>query len=60
MKRYLSIRQTADLLNVSPRTIYRWMKCGHLEVIKIGQTVRIDIQDIEKKKGILEDHDFDD
>ncbi|WP_026987060.1 helix-turn-helix domain-containing protein [Fodinicurvata fenggangensis] len=43
---YLTIRETADLLQVSERTIHRWTKAG-LRVVKIGQITRIYYQDLE-------------
>ena len=39
---FLSVRDVAERLKVSERTIRRWMDQGYLEVIKIGRTVRIE------------------
>jgi excisionase family DNA binding protein len=38
----LSIRDVAERLKVSQRTIRRWIDQGYLEIIKIGRTVRIE------------------
>jgi excisionase family DNA binding protein len=38
---FLTIQQTAEKLSVSPSTVRRWIKQGHLPAIKIGRTVRI-------------------
>ena len=39
---FLSVRDVAERLKVSDRTVRRWMDQGYLEVIKIGRTVRIE------------------
>jgi excisionase family DNA binding protein len=46
---YLSVRQAADLLSVSTRTIRRYIKQWHLPAYRIaGQpTIRIKREDIE-------------
>lgn len=41
MKKYFTIQETADLLGVSERTVYRWIKNGELRYIKILNTIRI-------------------
>jgi len=44
----LSIKQTANCLNVSYRTIQTWIETGKLPCIRLGhRTVRIDTRDIE-------------
>jgi excisionase family DNA binding protein len=39
---FLTIREVAERLNVSQRTVRRWIDRGHLHVVKLGRTVRID------------------
>jgi excisionase family DNA binding protein len=39
---FLTIREVAERLKVSQRTVRRWIDRGHLHVIKLGRTVRID------------------
>ncbi len=53
---YLSIRQAADLLSVSPRTIRRYIKQRHLPAYRItGQpTIRIKREDREDTEALLE------
>ena len=36
-----SMREHADLMGVSERTVYAWIKSGKLRAIKIGRLVRI-------------------
>ncbi len=51
---FLSIRDVAERLKVSQRTIRRWIDQGYLEVIKIGRTVRIDevkLMDLVRNSG---------
>ncbi|MGI5935222.1 MAG: helix-turn-helix transcriptional regulator [Oscillospiraceae bacterium] len=46
---YLTIRQAAEHLQVSTKTIYRRIKDGSLQAIKLGsRTVRIDEQELER------------
>jgi excisionase family DNA binding protein len=39
---FLTIREVGERLKVSQRTVRRWIDRGHLHVIKLGRTVRID------------------
>ena len=39
---FLTIREVAERLKVSQRTVRRWINQGYLHVIKLGRTVRID------------------
>ena len=39
---FLTIREAAERLKVSQRTVRRWIDQGYLQVIKLGRTVRID------------------
>jgi excisionase family DNA binding protein len=39
---FLTIREVAERLKVSQRTVRRWIDRGHLHVVKLGRTVRID------------------
>jgi len=39
---FLTIREVAERLKVSQRTVRRWIDQGYLQVIKLGRTVRID------------------
>ena len=38
---YLSQKETAALLSVTPRTIEKWIKAGKLPAIKIERAVRV-------------------
>ena len=44
----LSVHQTADLLGVQPRTLYKWAHQGRLPVVKIGRLTRFRTSVIEK------------
>ena len=39
---FLTIREVAERLKVSQRTIRRWIDRGYLQAVKLGRTVRID------------------
>ena len=51
---YLTINEVAAVMQVSRRTVYRWIRMGELQVVRISGTVRIDLRDIEDKRGIYE------
>ena len=38
----LTVNEVANKLRVTPRTIYRWIKAGKLDAIKLGGVVRIE------------------
>ena len=40
--RLLSVGETAERLNVSPRTVYRLAESGELPVLRIGGSLRVD------------------
>ena len=47
-KKMLSIRAVADHLDVSIKTIRRWIKRGDLLAFKVGSQWRIDPDDLER------------
>ena len=46
--RYLTVRETADRLRVTPHTVYRWCRAGRLQAMKIGKEWRIPAQQVER------------
>lgn len=51
MEKYLTSEQVADLLQVHPFTILKYLKTGVLEGVKIGRMYRIKESDVEKFLG---------
>src|SRR5438093_12782107 len=46
---YYSISQAAELLGVSRVSIWRWIRAGHLPVVRLGhRTARIKREDLER------------
>jgi len=43
----LTPKQVASILNVSMRTVYRWLQLGYLTAFKLGEQWRIDPKDLE-------------
>lgn len=43
----LTINETADVLNVSPRTVRREIDSGALPIVRIGRSIRIDPADLD-------------
>ena len=50
----LSVKQVAEMLSLTPRTIYKYIKSGKLKAYKIGYVWRIYEQDLEEfiNKGV--------
>jgi len=46
---YLDTKQLSVKLNVSIKTLNKWVQAGHLPVIKMGRLNRFSINEIEKK-----------
>ena len=50
------MKQIAEMMNVHPNTVQKWVSAGKLQHYKIGQSVRIRKEDLESflseyKKG---------
>ena len=45
--KYLKVGDVAKTLNVSPMTIYRQIKSGKLRALRVGNSMRIHIKDLE-------------
>lgn len=43
---FLTVRDVAERLKVSQRTVRRWIDQGYLQAIKIGRTVRISEEEL--------------
>lgn len=52
----MTVKETADFFGVSPRTIFRWIKSGKLDSVKIGGVVRIKKDEIKRVIGEGEYH----
>jgi excisionase family DNA binding protein len=47
-RRLLSVPQTAAYISVSARTVWSWVYARKIPVIRIGGSVRIDLNELEK------------
>jgi len=47
-KRLLSILEVADILRVSPKTIYSWIGRKYLPGVRLGRLVKVDQDQLEK------------
>jgi len=58
MEKLLTIREVAEILRVSRRTIERWVKQGKIKAVRIGpHTLRFtpsDVEDLITGKGHVE------
>jgi excisionase family DNA binding protein len=52
-ERYLTIEEVAELLRVSERTVYRWIRNGNLQAIQVmeGGGYRIPQSEIDRFYG---------
>lgn len=52
-KRWLTVEQISDHLQVSKETIYRWLDKGHIPAHKIGRQWRFQIDEVDEwiRKG---------
>lgn len=56
MMAMMTVKETADFFGVSPRTVFRWIKSGKLQSVKIGGVVRIKKNEIKRVIGEGECH----
>lgn len=47
LPRFLTPEEVADLLRVSRRTVYNWLRSGQLPAIRIGKVWRVRREDID-------------
>lgn len=45
-KKYLTVDEVSEYLRVSPRTIHRWLKQGRIKALRVGNTSRIALEDL--------------
>lgn len=46
----VSVKEAAEMFSVTKRTVFRWIESGQIKAIKIGGTVRIPDEEIERLK----------
>ena len=52
-ERFLSVKEVSKIFSLSTRTIWRWIERGDLDAIKVGKSVRISTNEVERlKKGV--------
>ena len=44
----LKVEAAAELLKVTPETVYRWARRGILPVVKLGRVLRINRSELER------------
>lgn len=48
LAKYLTVEEVADQLQVSSRTVHRWIREDGLPAIKLARAVRVDADDLAK------------
>lgn len=46
----VSVKEVAKMFSVTKRTVFRWIESGQIKAIKVGGTVRIPEEEIERLK----------
>lgn len=46
----LSAQEFANLFGVTKRTVFRWIEKGKIKAVKIGGTVRIPEEELQRKE----------
>jgi excisionase family DNA binding protein len=54
---YFSVKAIAERLDISPRTVHRWIKSKELAVYRLGGAVRI--SEVDLKRYLAAHHDGD-
>ena len=49
----MTAREVADVLRVSPMTVYRMVRAGSLRAFRVGRQLRIPVEDVQ---GYIEAH----
>jgi excisionase family DNA binding protein len=49
LPRFLTPEEVADLLRISRRTVYNWLRSGQLPALRIGRIWRVRLEDIERQ-----------
>ena len=44
----LNIRESADVLGIKPKTLYRWRREGRLSSYKIGQRITFELNELHR------------
>lgn len=47
----VSVKEAAEIFSVSKRTVFRWIKSGEIKAVKIGGSVRISEDEIDRLKN---------
>jgi len=48
MKKYITVREVAEMFGVHQETVYRWLREGKLKYIRIGHIYHIDPESLEQ------------
>lgn len=47
-RRLLNVRQAADYLGLSPKTVYCWIETGRIPYVALGRRRMLDMRELEK------------
>jgi excisionase family DNA binding protein len=47
-RKFLTVKDVAEMLSISVQTAYKWARCGRLPAVKLGYLLRFDPDAIER------------
>jgi excisionase family DNA binding protein len=46
-RRWITVRETAELLSVHPMSVRKWIDAGKIKAIRLGRSIRVDLRVLE-------------
>ena len=46
-RRWITVRETAELLSVHSMSVRKWIDAGKIKAVRIGRSVRVDLRALE-------------
>lgn len=46
--KYLTLQEVSEIVNITRRTLYNYIKAGKLEAVKVGKEWRVTPQEVER------------
>ena len=50
-----SVKESADLLNIHPQTVYKLVNKGDIRSVRVGRAIRIPLREIQRLNGMAKE-----